>query len=175
MIPSGTRTVLPEGSEVKVTQSLGGTLTVRTPDGQLYRVATENIPCLGETAVELFPVEKHGESDHSEVTSGVPATEEQVWNALKACYDPEIPVNIVDLGLIYDCRLDADGDHAVKVSIKMTLTARGCGMGPVIADDARQKVETLPGVSSAEVEIVWDPVWTPHMISDEGRKMMGLS
>ena len=94
---------------------------------------------------------------------------------MKQCYDPEIPVNIVDLGLIYDMQMseaDADGKHAIEV--KMTLTAQGCGMGPVIADDARGRIEALPAVSTATVEIGWEPTWTPHMISEAGRAKLGL-
>ena len=96
-----------------------------------------------------------------------------MWAALKTCFDPEIPVNIVDLGLVYDLSIEPTaGGHTVEV--RMTLTAPGCGMGPVIAEDARQKIAALPTVESAKVHIVWDPVWTPQMISDEGRKVLGL-
>jgi metal-sulfur cluster biosynthetic enzyme len=94
---------------------------------------------------------------------------------MKQCFDPEIPVNIVDLGLIYSLDIaeaDPEGRHAIAV--KMTLTAQGCGMGPVIADDARQRIEALPAVSTAAVEIVWEPAWSPHMISSEGRAKLGL-
>ena len=109
---------------------------------------------------------------------GAPAegdfSEQAVWNTLKTCFDPEIPVNIVDLGLIYDLAIErsAGGGHAVDV--KMTLTAPGCGMGPVIAEDARQKIAALPTVERAAVHIVWDPQWTPQMISETGRKALGL-
>ena len=99
---------------------------------------------------------------------------EQVYTELRQVFDPEIPVNIVDLGLIYDLRHEEQGDGTNHVNAKMTLTAQGCGMGPVIADDARQKLEALPTVSTANVEIVWEPPWNPHMISDAGRKQMGL-
>ena len=103
-----------------------------------------------------------------------PFSEESVWDALKQCFDPEIPVNIVDLGLIYDLRVD-DLDNGKKdVSIKMTLTAQGCGMGPVIAQDAKSRVEQIGEIESADVEIVWDPVWNPQMISAAGRQVLGL-
>jgi metal-sulfur cluster biosynthetic enzyme len=100
--------------------------------------------------------------------------EAAVWAALKTCFDPEIPVNIVDLGLVYDLSIEKTpaGGHVVEV--KMTLTAPGCGMGPVIAEDARQKIAALPTVESAKVHIVWDPMWTPQMISEAGRKTLGL-
>jgi metal-sulfur cluster biosynthetic enzyme len=101
-------------------------------------------------------------------------SEAAVWTALRSCFDPEIPVNIVDLGLVYDLAIESAtaGKHTVEV--KMTLTAPGCGMGPVIAEDARKKIAELPEVESAKVHIVWDPQWTPHMISPEGRKKLGL-
>lgn len=104
-----------------------------------------------------------------------PFSEAQVWEAMKGCFDPEIPVNIVDLGLIYDMQVaeaDANSQHAI--SVKMTLTAQGCGMGPVIADDAKTRIEALKEVSSAQVDIVWDPPWTPHMISEAGRQKLGI-
>ena len=101
-------------------------------------------------------------------------SEAAVWEALRAVFDPEIPVNIVDLGLVYDLNLEPAPGGGNAIEIKMTLTAPGCGMGPVIAEDARQKVATLPGVASAKVHIVWDPVWNPHMISEAGRRKLGL-
>jgi phosphate/phosphite/phosphonate ABC transporter binding protein len=100
--------------------------------------------------------------------------QDAVWNQLKMVFDPEIPVNVVDLGLIYDCQLTTQDDGKSTVLVKMTLTAPGCGMGPTIAADAKSKIESLAGVESAEVVIVWDPIWTPQMISPEGRKTLGL-
>jgi metal-sulfur cluster biosynthetic enzyme len=97
-----------------------------------------------------------------------------VWDTLRQCFDPEIPVNIVDLGLIYDLRLEPAESGAQTVLVKMTLTAVGCGMGPVIAEDARSRLAALPGVAGAKVDIVWDPPWTPHMISPAGREKLGL-
>jgi len=97
-----------------------------------------------------------------------------VWNALKKCFDPEIPINIVDLGLIYDMRIEDLDNGKKQIFIKMTLTAQGCGMGPVIAQDAKVNVEQIEQVESAEVDIVWEPVWNPQMISDEGRKVLGI-
>ena len=105
--------------------------------------------------------------------SRMPSYEDQVWEALRGCYDPEIPVNIVDLGLIYDLRIE-DGESAKQVFVKMTLTAQGCGMGPVIADDAKTRIEKLSSVDSAQVDIVWEPAWNPRMISEEGKKVLGL-
>ena len=164
VIPAGDVVTLPADTEVFIVQTLGGNVTVRT-DGGLFRIGRENIAAIGgyEAPVEVAPPVGEGEF-----------SEDAVWAALRTCFDPEIPVNIVDLGLIYDLAVEptADGGHAVEV--KMTLTAPGCGMGPVIADDARQKISRLPTVKSAKVHIVWDPQWTPQMISETGRKALGL-
>ena len=165
MIPAGDIVTLPRGTEVFIVQTLGGNVTVRTDRG-LFRIARENIAAIGGYE------EQAGAARADHATGEF--SEQAVWNALKTCFDPEIPVNIVDLGLIYDLAIEqaAGGGHAVEV--KMTLTAPGCGMGPVIAEDARQKIAALPTVESAKVHIVWDPQWTPQMISAEGRKVLGL-
>jgi probable FeS assembly SUF system protein SufT len=161
-IPAGEAHTLAAGSEVAIAQTLGGHVTVRSDRG-LFRIAAEDA-----SAIEGYsPAE--GESAAAGAFS-----ERAVWDALKTCFDPEIPVNIVDLGLVYDLAIDRapSGHHAVDV--KMTLTAPGCGMGPVIAEDARRKIAALPDVEQARVHIVWDPVWNPRMISAEGRKVLGL-
>jgi len=161
-IPAGDELTLPAGTEVFVTQTLGGTVTVRTNSG-LFRIAREHTDALA------------GFSLKTEKTGAVAEfSENAVWEAMKSCFDPEIPVNIVDLGLVYDLSIEKTpkGGHAIEV--KMTLTAPGCGMGPVIAEDAREKIAALPTVESAKVHIVWDPIWTPQMISPEGRKILGL-
>ena len=135
----------------------------------LYRIAPEDLAALGaEAAARYAPA-----PTRAEATTG-PVTEEVVWNALRQCFDPEIPVNIVDLGLVYDLRLEDPDSGAARVSVAMTLTAPGCGMGPSIARDAQARIEALAGVAAAEVRIVWDPQWTAHMISPEGRKILGL-
>ncbi len=163
-IPAGQSVTLPAGAEVFIVQTLGGNVTVRTDDG-LFRIASADA-----SAIEGFV----GPAAASTTTVSGEFTEQAVWDALKTCYDPEIPVNIVDLGLIYDLAIDATPSGARSVDVKMTLTAPGCGMGPVIADDARQKIAALPRVENAKVHIVWDPQWTPQMISPEGRKILGL-
>lgn len=168
IIPDGDEVILKAGDTFAITQALGGTATLRGSGG-LFRVQGADLDALGpEAAAEIratAPVATAGATgDFSEDT---------VWNALKACFDPEIPVNIVDLGLIYDLAL-SDGDGGKHVDVKMTLTARGCGMGPTIAADAQSKIEAIPEVTSANVEIVWDPQWTPHMISKEGRAVLGI-
>ena len=170
MIPAGTAVTLPAGTAVFVTQTLGGNVTVRTEQG-LFRIARADSGAV--EGIQLGPEAESSGGASQTVTPGDFA-EKDVWDAMKTCFDPEIPVNIVDLGLIYDLSIEKtpSGNHAIDV--KMTLTAQGCGMGPLIAEDARQKIAHLPTVESAKVHIVWDPVWTPQMISPEGRKVLGL-
>ncbi len=163
-IPSGHPIVLPAGMGVVITQSLGGTYTVATPGG-LARIALDDVDALG-----LDPA---AEAQQAAVKIGGP-TEDAVWSQLKTVFDPEIPVNVVDLGLIYDCKLDKKEAGGTNVLIRMTLTAPGCGMGPAIAADARQKILAVEGIDEAEVELVWDPPWSQSMISEEGRMKLGL-
>lgn len=162
-IPAGQAATLPSGAEVVLVQDLGGNVTVRTDRG-LFRIGAEHAGAIGGYA----PAAAAGPAAPGSFS------EEAVWAALKTCFDPEIPVNIVDLGLVYDLSVSPGSGEAKAVDVKMTLTAPGCGMGPVIAEDARLKIASLPGVESARVHIVWDPVWTPQMISPEGRKTLGL-
>ncbi len=170
LIPAGDEALLPAGTPLEITQALGGSLTVRCGGG-LYRIGSEDVDALGAEIAESFG--KAGEVEATEM-GNAPFREEMVWDALRTCFDPEIPINIVDLGLIYDLRVEKCGQDHHKVGVKMTLTAQGCGMGPAIAADAKAKVETIASVEEAEVDIVWDPQWTPHMISPEGRKVLGL-
>jgi probable FeS assembly SUF system protein SufT len=163
-IPAGEKIVLKTGTRVLVTQTLGGNVTVRTDLG-LFRIARENAGAIGGLSL-------NAESDTPAATAEF--SEEAVWAALKTCFDPEIPVNIVDLGLVYDLAIEKTPAGTNTVEVKMTLTAPGCGMGPVIAEDARQKIASLATVESAKVHIVWDPQWTPQMISPTGRKILGL-
>lgn len=171
LIPAGDEVSLEAGTRVLVSQALGGTVTVRTERG-LFRIAGKDLDALGPEAEAAA----RGLAEE-EVASpaDAPFAEEQVWTAMKQCFDPEIPVNIVDLGLVYDLQISPVEDGARHdVRVKMTLTAQGCGMGPVIANDAKDRIEALPRVRAASVEIVWDPPWTPHMISEEGREKLGL-
>jgi probable FeS assembly SUF system protein SufT len=161
-IPAGTQATLTAGSQVRVVQTLGGNVTVQADQG-LFRIARENAHLI--EGLEL--------ADEAGGPSGE-FNETAVWDALKTCFDPEIPVNIVDLGLIYDLAIEKTESGANAVEVKMTLTAPGCGMGPVIAEDARRKIAALPSVERAKVHIVWDPVWSPKMISEAGRKSLGL-
>lgn len=166
MIPAGTPVVIPEGTEVTITQALGGTYTVMGP-GIMARIDGKNADALGlETenkATETKPADYAG-----------PVNIDDIWDQLKTCYDPEIPVNIVDLGLVYDCNVTPLPEGGSKVEVKMTLTAPGCGMGGVIASDAEQKIRDVPGVTDVSVEIVWDPMWNQSMMTDAARLQLGL-
>jgi probable FeS assembly SUF system protein SufT len=166
IIPAGDEVTLAEGTTFTIAQSLGNSVTLRDANG-MYRVGEDQLSALGEDLKDEVL-----EADQSEQTEG-PFEEKQVWDAMRGCYDPEIPVNIVDLGLIYDLRIEA-GEQGKQVFVKMTLTAQGCGMGPVIADDAKTRIEKLSSVESAQVDIVWEPQWNPRMISEEGKKVLGL-
>ena len=155
---------LKEGTEVLITQTLGGNVTVRA-DAGLYRIASIDVDALESYEMTASP-------DASEPSGAT--VEEAVWSALRQCFDPEIPINIVDLGLVYDLAVEPLPSGKNRVSVKMTLTAQGCGMGPVIAEDARTRIQLLDEVEEAEVGIVWDPVWSPQMISEEGRRILGI-
>lgn len=175
-IPSGDTIALPEGLEVIITQSLGGTYTVATESG-LARISSTDADALGidpnqESAAKASSTES-GSSSSSNVPTGITELEEQVWSQLMNVYDPEIPVNIVDLGLVYDCRI-ADLDGSKRAEIKMTLTAPGCGMGPTIAADAQARVMSVDGIADARVDLVWDPAWNQEMISEEGKMRLGM-
>lgn len=163
VIPAGDKVRLSAGTKVFITQTLGGNVTVRTDQG-LFQIAKEHAGL----------IEGYVPREEAEGPVAGEFSEQAVWDALKTCFDPEIPVNIVDLGLVYDLAIEktATGGHSIEV--KMTLTAPGCGMGPVIAEDARSKIAGLPTVEAAKVHIVWDPQWVPTMISETGRKVLGI-
>ena len=167
VVPVGTKVTLQKDEQAYITQSLGGSYTV-VVNGNMFRIDSKDADALGlETSAK--PANVTGQPRSKE------ELEKEVWNQLKTCYDPEIPVNVVDLGLIYDCQLAPIGEgKTFKADVKMTLTAPGCGMGTVIAGDAQQKLLDLPGVQGAEVEIVWDPPWHQSMIAAEGRRILGL-
>ena len=162
-IPEGAERVLPAETRVAITQELGGTFTVIAPDfGGLFRIQNRDADAIGREVVQ------------QEVADGVFEIG-RVWEQLRQVYDPEIPVNIVDLGLIYDVDVaDDESGKGKRVAVKMTLTAPGCGMGPTIAADARQRIVTLPGVADADVMVVWDPQWAPSMISAAGKEKLGM-
>ena len=166
VVPVGTKVTLLKGETAHITQSLGGAYTV-VVNGNMFRIDGQNADALGKT-VEQKAANTTGKARTLE------EVEKESWTQMKTCYDPEIPVNIVDLGLVYSMEMKrlSGGNHSVDV--KMTLTAPGCGMGGVIAGDAQQKLLSLDGVDEAVVEIVWDPPWHQSMITAEGRRILGL-
>ncbi len=165
LIPSGDKAILPAKSQVFIHQTLGGTYTVQT-DAGLYRIDGKDADALGDTVVDTT-------IKATTLADGAPDPE-AIWDQLKRVFDPEIPVNIVDLGLVYSMDVEKQEDSTFKVFVAMTLTAPGCGMGPAIAEDARCKIIQVPGVSLADVRIVWDPPWNQSMISEEGKMKLGL-
>jgi probable FeS assembly SUF system protein SufT len=165
-IPAGLKTTIPTGTRAIITQSLGGSYTIACDYG-LFRISEDNADALGLTPRSSDEKKESGrENAH--------VNEKEIWDQLRTVYDPEIPVNIVDLGLVYDCNVAPDANAGTRVEVKMTLTAPGCGMGPAIAQDAKSKIMTIPGVDEAEVELVWDPPWNQSMISEAGKMKLGL-
>jgi probable FeS assembly SUF system protein SufT len=167
-IPVGNPVTLHAGTPVDIAQTLGGTYTVYTMGG-LFRIDGKDADALG-----LEPGQTASPTSAPAPSAGQQTTEQLVWDTLKTCFDPEIPVNIVDLGLVYDMGLEPLATGGQKVFVKMTLTAPGCGMGTVIARDAQQKLLGLPGIQDASVDIVWDPPWHQSMITAQGRRILGL-
>ena len=163
-VPSGDRIILPKGMQVIITQALGGSFTVNI-GGNLARIANEDADALGQEPMEGPQVPENPSDDDIQAA---------VWRQLETCYDPEIPINIVDLGLVYDCDIERIEEGKWRVEIRMTLTAPGCGMGDVIADDVRYCVEAIPGVERCDVELVFDPPWGPHMMSEAARLQTGM-
>lgn len=164
-IPSGDKTPLPAGTKVMIHQTLGGSFTVQTDFG-LFRIDARDGDALGEQVADAAV-------KAATLADGAPDPE-AVWDQLKMVFDPEIPVNIVDLGLVYSMDIERKDDGGHKVNVAMTLTAPGCGMGPAIAEDAKSKIILVPGVSDADVRITWDPPWNQSMISEEGKMKLGL-
>ncbi len=157
-VPDGIKTTLKKGMSGIISQSLGDNYTV-VVEGNMYQVNGIDGEAIGE--------------EKRQVDSNNFANEEEVWNVLHTCYDPEIPVNIVDLGLVYNCQITEKGE-GVNILIQMTLTAPGCGMGPVIADEVKQKLSSLSGAKEVEVELVWEPQWNQDMMSDAAKLQLGL-
>jgi probable FeS assembly SUF system protein SufT len=168
-IPSGLTKKLVKGAPVIVTQALGGTYTVVVENSAgLFRILAEDADALGK---DMIPAATNGAAP---AAPGGPLNEDDLWVQLKTCYDPEIPVNIVDLGLIYSLEIKPQEGGGNLVEVKMTLTAPGCGMGPSIASDAQRKILTVPGVTDAQVDVVWDPPWSADRISPEGKSKLGM-
>jgi probable FeS assembly SUF system protein SufT len=162
-IPEGIPGLLSKGSRVRITQALGGSYTVVTERGFMMRIEAADADALGKSPAA-----------GSEAAAVGASLEDRIWARLRSCYDPEIPVNIVDLGLIYSCELKKAEAEGERVDIKMTLTAPGCGMGPILAQEVKEKVEALPGVAEADVEIVFDPPWNQAMMTEAARLELGL-
>ncbi len=162
MVPSGARMMLHQGTEVTITQDLGDTYTVNVY-GNLVRIDNKDADALGKKAKSIL----------SELPDDA-SLEDKVWAQMKTCFDPEIPVNIVDLGLIYSCEISEHPDGGFLIQIKMTLTAPGCGMGPVIAGDVKAKILAIPSVTEADVEVVFDPPWDREMMSDTAKLELGM-
>src|SRR5256885_13741556 len=165
IVPIGDKVTLKQGEQAQITQSLGGSYTV-VVNGNMFRIEGKDADALGFKAAA------------TKTSTGQPVTQEtlekEVWNQLRSCYDPEIPVNIVDLGLIYDCHLSPLNPGSFKADVKMTLTAPGCGMGPVLAQDVQSRLLSLEGVDDVNVELVWDPPWNQGMMTEAAKLPLGL-
>jgi probable FeS assembly SUF system protein SufT len=167
VVPVGTKVTLQKGEQAYITQSLGGAHTV-VVNGNMFRIDGKDADALGLEAAAK-PTNTTGQPRSKE------DLEKEVWNQLKTCYDPEIPVNVVDLGLIYDCQLAPIGEgKSFKADVKMTLTAPGCGMGPVLAQDVQNKLLSVEEIDEANVELVWDPPWNQGMMTDAAKLQLGL-
>lgn len=164
IIPAGEELLLREGTTGFITQALGGSFTVYV-EGNLFRIAGADADAIGKEPVPPPDVAENASDEE---------IEKVIWDQLRTCYDPEIPVNIVDLGLIYRCDVTPLGNGERSVSVDMTLTAPGCGMGDVLVQDAREKIAVVPTVSDVRVELVFDPPWNVQMMSDEARLQTGL-
>jgi probable FeS assembly SUF system protein SufT len=167
MVPIGARVILQAGEVACLTQAMGGSYTV-VVNGNMFRIEGRDADALGlEASAQAAPTHPAAATREQ--------VEKEVWDALRTCYDPEIPVNIVDLGLIYDCTVaPLPGQQAWRVDVKMTLTAPGCGMGPVIQQDAQAKLMTIEDVAEVNVELVWDPPWSQVMMSEAAKLQLGL-
>jgi probable FeS assembly SUF system protein SufT len=165
VIPVGTRVTLQKGEQAQITQSLGGSYTVIV-NGNMFRIEGKDGDALGF------------EAPSTSTATAAPVSQEhlekEIWNQLKSCYDPEIPVNIVDLGLIYDCHISPMNAGSYRADVKMTLTAPGCGMGPMLAQDVQNKLLSLEGVDDVAVELVWDPPWNQGMMTEAAKLQLGL-
>ena len=165
MIPDGTVTQLKEGTRVSIHQALGGTYTLGTEHGFMVRISTSDADAIGETPEDISIQPKTNEASD---------VKDAIWKVLKTVYDPEIPVNIVDLGLVYECHLEPISTDKFNVKIQMTLTAPGCGMGPVLQADVELRIKDLNPVEKVNVEVVLDPPWDREMMSEAARLELGL-
>ena len=164
IIPAGEAVILREGTSGFITQALGGSFTVYV-EGNLFRIAGLDADALGKEPVEPPAVPDNATDED---------IEQVIWQQLKTCYDPEIPINIVDLGLVYRCEVSQGPDGRRSIEVDMTLTAPGCGMGEILVQDAQEKIAIIPTVSDVKVELVFDPPWNASMMSDEARLQTGM-
>jgi len=164
IIPAGEAVTLPEGTSGYLTQSLGGSFTVYI-EGNLFRIAGADADAIGKEPIK--PPDVPPDATEEELES-------VIWQQMRMCYDPEIPINIVDLGLIYRCEIERNDAGQRIVNVDMTLTAPGCGMGEILMEDVREKIEIVPTIERAEVELVFDPPWNQSMMSEEARLEAGL-
>jgi probable FeS assembly SUF system protein SufT len=164
IVPAGVSVKLRQGQAGYITQALGGSFTVYV-EGNLFRIAGKDADALGKEADEAPALPPNASDDD---------VREIAWERMKGCYDPEIPINIIDLGLVYECDVSSEPDGGRVISVKMTLTAPGCGMGEVLVQDVRDKVEIIPTVKRADVELVFDPPWNQSMMSEAARLQTGM-
>jgi probable FeS assembly SUF system protein SufT len=171
VIPVGTKVTLQAGEQAHITQSLGGTYTV-VVNGNMFRIESKDADALGLEVVAK-------PASPNPIANGPVSPEQlekEVWNQMRTCYDPEIPVNIVDLGLIYDCKIEpiAGAQNSYRVDVKMTLTAPGCGMGPALQQDVQNKLLSIEAVDDVNVELVWEPQWNQGMLTEAAKLQLGL-
>ena len=164
IVPAGLAVKLRQGQQGFITQALGGSFTVYV-EGNLFRVAGKDADALGKEAVDVPHLPPNASDDD---------VRELAWQQMKSCYDPEIPINVVDLGLIYDCEIVRNDDGSRNVHVRMTLTAPGCGMGDFLAQDVKDKIEAVPTIREARVDIVFDPPWNQSMMSEAARLETGM-
>lgn len=164
IVPAGTEITLQPGTSGYITQALGGSFTVYI-EGNLYRISGEDAEAIGKERV--LPPELPPNATEDDVLK-------LAWDQMRTCYDPEIPINVVDLGLIYDCSVLVNEDGTRSIEVKLTLTAPGCGMGEILVDDVRDKIERIPTVSEARVELTFDPPWNPSLMSEAARLQTGM-
>lgn len=166
LIPTGTPITLPEGSLVFITQALGGNYTVNI-NGNLAQVGPKDADALGFDSTDFINLDLEPNADGS-------VNEAHLWEQMRTCYDPEIPINIVELGLVYDCRISRSEDGDNQVDVLMTLTAPACGMGDFLAADVQSKIAVVPNVDEINVELTFDPPWSPDMMTEAARLETGL-
>jgi len=164
VIPAGEEVTLSAGTAGFITQELGGSFTVYI-EGNLFRISGSDADAIGKETIKAPNIPTDASEEDIEAV---------IWQQMKTCYDPEIPINIVDLGLIYECKIEQKENRKFIASIKMTLTAPGCGMGDILMEDVKEKIQIIPAIEAAEVELVFDPPWSQTMMSEEAQLEAGL-